>query len=360
MNISIEAQVGELMRQSRMAPNGPAAVALAEEAVRLADSARDLDVGMMARTHLINAAAYGGQNDKLLVAFTWVLAQCDKHPDRFDESDYFWQFKWFGENLPEYPEISRERMFALFDDMETRYKRNGYSIRPVHKVRCNACKLMGDIEGARMWFEKWQNTPRDWNNDCAACETNALGFFQLAFEDFEAARKTCRPILETRRLRCAEVPHVTYARFAAPYLRHGLEEEAVRYHKTGYRMIRDNPDYIRSVGEHLEFVAEHGDIEEGLRMLERHAVWLTHSGSPLEQFSFYVGARKLLGSAQKRARGTSRKLRFHREVPFYRRDGEYHWKDLIAWSDESLDRLANAFDKRNGNDHFSRRAGEAR
>jgi hypothetical protein len=360
MDLPIEMQVEELITQSRRAPRGPTAIALAEEAVRLADTSRDVALGVLARERLIDAAAYGGQSLKLIVAFTWILAQCDKDPERFHEAEYFWKFKWFAEHLAEFPEIPKDRLFALFDDMAARYERHGYSLRPVHKVRCNACVEMGDIEGARHWFMKWQQTEMDWNNDCAACEADSKGRFQLALGDYKGAMQTFRPIVDTRRMRCAEVPHVTFAQVSLPTLRDGAEEKAVGYQEAGYRMVRNNPDFIRQVGMHIEFAAEHGDVDEGLKMFERHAVWYTHSGSPLEHFTFLLGVRKLIAKAKQRSRQETRKLRFPRALPFWQQDGNYRWDDLLTWADTELDRLAAAFDARNGNDHYTRQVDEAR
>lgn len=363
MNSSMETQVEELLRQSRAAPRGPTAIALAEEAVRLADSARDPQLGMLARGALIDAAGHGGRSDKMLVAFAWVLAQCDagerKEP-LFHESTWLWRYKWVGEHVAEFPHITRGQISALFDDMELRYARNGNSAKPVHKLRCNACIRMGRLEEARHWLRLWQDTPKDWKNDCAACEADALGQFQLALGDFAGAMQTFAPIVEHGRLRCAEVPHLTYSRTLLPLARDGQAERASQYHEQGYRRIRSNPDFIEPVGRHLEFIGLYGETAEGLRLIERHLVWLTHSGSPLEHLAFYVGMRRVLVAARARARGETRRLRLPRTHPLWRQDGEYRWDELIHWADVELDKLAGAFDARNGNDYCARRVKEAR
>jgi hypothetical protein len=355
-----EEQVQELIYQSMSAPKGPTAISFAEEAVRIADTLRDVHLGMEAREQLIDAAGNGGRSDKMLVAFTWCLARCDRAPDEFEEEDFFWSFKWVGEHLAEFPHISRTQVFALFDDMERRYKRHDYSIKPVHKLRCNACVEMGDMEQARKWFAKWQKERGDWNNDCAACEANSKGEFQLALGDFAAARRTYKPIIETLKLKCAEVPHLSHGRMLLPLHEHDLQEEAERSHKLGYKLVRNNPDFLVPVGQHIAYAAARGDVKDGLKMLEKHAGWLTHSGSPLDHFEFFVGIRAVLAAGKSAASTDQVKLRLPKELPVYRPDGEYPWDDLLAWADSRLNELATAFDKRNGNDYYSSRVREAR
>jgi hypothetical protein len=360
MALPIEMQVGELITQSRQAPQGPTAIALAEEAVRLADTTRDVALGMMAREQLIEAATFGGQSQKAIVAFTWCMAQCDRQPEEFDETNFFWSFKWIADNLAEYPTIPREQIFRLIDDMAARYERHGYSLKPVHKTRIDTCVDMGELEGARHWLLKWQQTPEDWNNDCEACEVNSLGRFQLLLGDFDAAMSTFHPLLNTRRLRCSNVPHATYATVLGPLMARGRGEEADGYHAVGYPMVRSSPSFLPEAGLHMEFAAARGNTARGLKMFERHVGWLLHSGSPLEHLLFYLSARRLIGAAREKARGESRKLRLPKGLPLYRDDGEYAWVDLLAWIDGELNKLATAFDARNGNDHYTRRVAETR
>src|SRR4051812_42838167 len=81
-----------LVKALRLA-RGPAQVAVAEEAVRLADAHNDPVAGFVARKRLIEASTQGGRPDVLLVAFSWCLARCDADPQRFKEGDLLWNFK---------------------------------------------------------------------------------------------------------------------------------------------------------------------------------------------------------------------------------------------------------------------------
>ena len=80
-------QANELLEQAWLLGHCPEQVALAEEAVRLADAHGDVELGFQARELLIEAGAFAGFPEKALVAFTWNLAQCDRDPQRFSEQE---------------------------------------------------------------------------------------------------------------------------------------------------------------------------------------------------------------------------------------------------------------------------------
>ena len=92
-------QIETLRQQADGLPQGPARMALLEEAVRLADTHQDLDLGFYLRYDVAQTATFGGMAEKLLVAFSWRLAQCDRHPERFNEFRLMWEYKWVAAKL---------------------------------------------------------------------------------------------------------------------------------------------------------------------------------------------------------------------------------------------------------------------
>ena len=70
-------QIEELMSQAWQA-QGEAKLALLEEAQRLADSSGDVEAGLEIRNEIIDAATWCGYYERSLVAFNWMLAQCDR------------------------------------------------------------------------------------------------------------------------------------------------------------------------------------------------------------------------------------------------------------------------------------------
>lgn len=348
-------RVYEIMSHAEDLPDGPAKVALIEEAVGLADAMADVELGMRVREDLIQAANSAGRGDVLIVAFAWCLAQCDRDPTRFSETEMFWTYKWVTNVLPKFPQFSRERIGAMLDDQDARYARHGFRPRPVLKLRCEAALAFGDLEVARALLARWQDAPADDNNDCAACEIDAASEAYLLLGDVERALAIAAPLVDTRRQSCAEVPHITYGRLLAPCLAMGDLERARRYDEQGYALVRGSPNFVQQVGEHMAYAALSGDWARGVRMLERHAGWLDVAGAPRHHFEWWLGARAAIAGGARESRRATRTLRLPRSWPIWRADGTYAWADLLSHADAKLDGLAQAFDRRNGNDRFAAR-----
>ena len=128
-------QVNEL--RARAAPLGrtPVRLALEEEAVRMADTHQDTTLGFTLRRDLIQTATFCGHPEKSLVAFTWLLAQADRDPERFPESQLMWQYKWIVNALDRFPQITRKQIEDALADMEARYRRCGLTLKPLWKER---------------------------------------------------------------------------------------------------------------------------------------------------------------------------------------------------------------------------------
>ncbi len=86
--------IEELWAEADLLSEGPAKVVLLEEAIRLADTHGDLELGFDLRENLIEACTFCGLGEKSLVAFIWCLGQCDRHPERFSQDDLLWKYKW--------------------------------------------------------------------------------------------------------------------------------------------------------------------------------------------------------------------------------------------------------------------------
>ncbi|MBY0456190.1 MAG: hypothetical protein K2V38_02515, partial [Gemmataceae bacterium] len=124
-------QVEALVGAASALDPGAAKIAVLEEAVRVADTHNDIDLGFAVREELIHAATFGGRPDVSMVAFAWCLARYDKEPDRFDPSGLLWKYKWVLDAVAEYPQFSREQIESMLADMERRYKEAGSGMHPV-------------------------------------------------------------------------------------------------------------------------------------------------------------------------------------------------------------------------------------
>lgn len=357
-------RIAELVDQAYGLPNGPTRTALLEEAVRLADVAQDVESGYHLRHDLMESATFSGRADLLLVAFTWCLARFDAEPERFDEHDLLWKYKWVVANGSDFAEIERAKIEGLLDDMQRRFEAGGFSPHAVWQHRIYAAVTFRDREAADSAWESFRRTRRDWLSDCAACVASNLVQFQTFAGRDEESVRTAGPVLSGR-LGCAEEPRRTYGRVLASLMGTGDWDRAAECHEQGYRLLRRAPHAAEEFAQHLEYVVLAGDLARGKRMLEKHLPAALGSVTALPRFQFFQSARLLL--ERLRAAGKDA-LKFrltesvaapdgrtlHPDWPEPDAQDRRRLDELCDWFARGAAEIADRFDRRNGNDGFRR------
>ena len=349
--------VESLMVDASRIPLGqPEKLELLERAVALADLQNDLMAGFEARDELIEAAGMGGHPEKTLVAFAWMLAQWDKHGEDelgADEYGLLWKYKWVINTLWEFPSIAATQIEAAFDDFQARLERGGYSLRTLHYFRWKYAHHQGNWAEAELERAVWQRSSDDSMGDCTACEAHFLTEYLAAQKRDPEALEATKLILSGRQ-RCAEVPHVTYGVLLEPMLRLEQFEDALDTHLRGYRMARDNPEFLATCGEHLAFLAYSHNTGPALALLERHLSWALETANLQARFEFYRSTLPLWN----RLRDTGELEVVFRAPQGFALEGQggiYALDALEGWFGAQLEDLANRFDARNGNGYFSSR-----
>ncbi|MCK8502573.1 hypothetical protein VZQ01_11760 [Myxococcus faecalis] len=330
-------------------------VRLLEEAVRMADSHGDVQLGYELRDDLIDAATFGGYPDKALVAFAWCRGQQKKDPERFDPEAMLWKQKWVVGRIKEFPHISRKQIVDALDDIEQCFTKVDAGKRSVLKLRYQAARDMGDdaAEVDRLW-EAWLAAPRDHLTDCRACELDDELDHHVEKGEWEQALRKAKPILDGR-VKCAEIPHLTLGTLLYPLFKLGELERAAELHRRGYALTSKNRDFLATVGDHLEFLTLTGNLARGLTLLEKHLEWTLDHGSYNDRFIFLVAATFLLERVLAAGDRDVVSLRLTKSFPEHRADGGYEVKALHAWMRQQAQAIATRFDTRNGTDRYARR-----
>lgn len=343
--------VRRLIDEAEALPEGPAKIAVFEEAVRQADVDGDVDLGFEARSGLTHAAEFGGEPDKAIVAFAWCLAQCDLYPGRFDEWRTLWTYKWTALLLSHYPHVPRSQIDGAIDDLEARFIRFGAGPSAAAKLRWDTHLRLGDLKKSRDWLARWRKLPRDFLSDCEACDIAETGSALLQYGEFTEALRTVKPILEGRK-RCMEVPHWTYAELLVPLVDRGDLDVAAEFHARGYPMIRRNPKFLAPAGDHLAYLTLVGQLGQAKTLLERHLTWVTGSPNPLHRLLFLRSAELALA----RIASTTPDVAVRTPTDFVASasDGGRLALDTVRRQiTADLDTTAAAFDERNGNAFIS-------
>ncbi len=343
--------IEQLLQKSRELENGSKRVQLLEEAVHLADGHDEPDAGFRSRLALMRAAVFAGRPDLLLAAFAWCLAAHDRDPERFEVNELLWNYKWAVENAVGLPQVSRTHIEAMLADMARRYAEAGSTLHAVHQKRRDVLTHMGDLDGAARADQQLAATPRDWLSDCRACVGDTdVGRLADQSRDEDALAKAA-PIL-ARRLKCAEVPHRTYARVLLPLLRLRRAREAMPYHHAGYRLIGSNPDFLPQAGMHLMFLVLTDNLARAVAVFQDHLPNALSVPSLLDRLKFFGAARLFLERQLGQDRRTLR-LRLPPTFALFQPSAAYDTAALHDWFARQAAELAARFDARNGNDHYA-------
>lgn len=343
----IHLQLAELRERIRELGQCPTQVMLLEQAVQLADAANDVATAFELRNELIDAAMFTGFPEKVLVAFAWNLAQADRTPEQFSESALLWKYKWVISCLFEFPQITISQMENALADMSRRFERNGASLRPVHTLRCRIYQNVGDAARVKPILPLWKKGRRDQLADCQACDRDNLVETHIFLKQYRRALQVARPLLECR-MRCAAVPHITFALVLVPLLRLGRLKEAVDCHRQGFDMVKEQATFLREISQHLLFLVLLPDLNRAAKAFECHLRFALETQSPLRRYDFFRAALFMLLQMLKKS-SSQRKFRLPQTFPLWQESGSYDLAALANWFETEVRTLARQFDARNGN-----------
>lgn len=345
-------QVEELMARASRMKAGEAKVMALEEAARLADTHSDVELAFEVRDALIDAGTFGGFPDKALVAFAWCRGQAKKDPERFDTSMLLWKQKWVVARLDDFPHVTLKQIREALDDLEQTYAKVDAGKRSVLKLRYQTARDMGAQAEAEQYWAQWVEAPRDHLTDCQACDQDDEIDYFIERGDHARAVEKARPILEGR-LRCAEIPHLTYGSVLYPLLKLGRLEQARDFHLNGYPLVARNRDFLATVGEHIEFLALTDNLARGLTLFEKHVAWALNHASYRDRFTFHAASAFLLSRLMAQGRETV-SLRLPKAFPLRQSQETYETQALHGWLDGQVKEIAGRFDARNGTDRFEK------
>lgn len=345
--------------KARGMENGDERVAVAEEAVRAADAGSDLKLRYFARQELLEAAFWGGSPEKSLVAFSWLLAQHDRHPELFDESWLLWTYKWIVNTICDFPQVSKEKIYEMLDDMARRYVAAGRGLRVVEQHRYRVERFWGNREEAVRIYRRAAALPSDDLSNCPACEADERVSFHVYTDDYARGLEEARPILEGA-LKCRTVPHRTLARFLVPLLRMDRRAEAREFHLRGYPLVEGDKGLLAYACDHLVYLSLAGEDARAAELLAGHYHFAEGTADLHNRYLFYRAAWLFTDIAAGAADpgGPPLRLRMPSTFPLFEPSGLYDAGRLASWFRREARRLAERFDARNGNDYFSRKLEE--
>ena len=340
-----------ILLSAEQKPHGRERIALCESAVKMADEDREEKLGFQARQKLIFAALAGGRPELAIPAFSWCLAKYDRDPQSYNALSLIADYKWVAGRLYHFPQIERSTIELTVDDLERRYRANGESLHSLWLIRRDVAIGLGDLDRAGTCDKEYKRLPRGTLSDCLACAIDGEAEYAFDRGKFAVGLKKSDRIFADG-LKCAQVPHKTHALVLLPLLRAGNAEKALEHHRAGYRMIKDNPAFTFYTGMHIALLALTGNTGRALQLVGTHMADALAGTDPFHEFHFlrYCWcALHTISETKKKA-----KIRMPQLNELIAGEREYVLGDLAEGLAEKGLNLAGRFDRRNGNDYYTR------
>lgn len=336
-----------LLQEAGSLPDGAAKLEVLEAAVRIADAEGLLELAYDIRSDIVRTAIFNGFPLKAIVAFSWQLGQYDRQPEWFDSYDLLWSYKWIVGEICHFPDIPLTQIEALAEDLGKRYREHGYGPRTYLYYRFRLAMDLGRSEEAGTYLEQLQKLPRDRMSDCMACEQNQIVQYYAAAGDDHMALEAAKPILSGS-MRCAEVPHITISHLLLPLHRAQSEEEAVKAHIRGYKLIKGKREFIEAISRHIEYLAI-TNPKKGIELFEQHIALTLQHEDPYQTMLFHLYSSKLLRRFALEDPG----YRLRLPASFVTANGELTLEELAGHFGRLATTAAQKYDLRNGNRVYS-------
>ena len=339
--------IGELMARVAAAPEGPAKVALLEEAVALADRHGDEGLAFALRSGSLMTYYEGRRPDLILVHFAHCVAFADRHPGGHRDS-ILWQYRWVVDLMPSVLEIPRAQVEATWDEMRGFYKAAGYSARPVWVLRRRLGIALGDPAMAAEADAKFRRCRRDALADDRETEAAFEVDYRAFLRDDQATLDAAKPFFDgtyTNEHFLVSTVHMMLGTLA----RRDDLGRGRKLVKQAARVTARTPTLIGSEYTHLEFLATVGDFPAAVAEFDRHfAAGTSHPGR-LYHYGFLHAGRFLAERLVRFDRGGQLLLTAAGRLPA---------AELLPGIDRDLRALAAEADARHGNGYYTGRLAE--
>ncbi len=336
----------EWLREAEEMPDGDVKMALLEEAMQAADEEQNLNQAYEVREEYIRCASFQGYPMKMLVAFSWVITKWEQHPGQFPEYSVLWMYKWVLGAVRFFPQISLEKINQLFEDMKKKYTDHGGSLRSYYFYRMSFAKANGFETEIEPNYEGWQATGRGYLSCCRACEVARESSHLSYLGEHKKAIRKAKTLL-TGQLQCTTEPQSTYSKIIRAFEAVGNESKAMEFAQKAYRMTARKRGDLENNILIMRFMLKH-DLAKSKTMFEQHLHFAMDTENPYIRFHYYLFAITLMSALH----GRKFQLKLPRRLPLFQDSGKYDFAALREWFTAEAKKIAEAFDQRNGNDHF--------
>lgn len=341
----------EIQSKYEALPHGEQRLQAIKKAIALADAEKDYEFMYLFRGDLMTESQFHNDSFQAFITFPEMIKLFDEHEKELEvyQYDYMWDFKWILDDCRDFYQVSKAKVYELFDEFRTRCERYGYSLRPYYQHLYNF-ESECNLSAAKKAYQRFVLAKRDGLCDCYACEMDTMVCYELDTASMSRALETAYPILSGQ-VKCSNIPWATYSAIMYRYYELGNFEHAEAYRKKCYRHISKESSYLGTIGRMLMLYSK-TDLSKGAKLFEKHLNWELVSKNYNSKMRFYIGTAAVFTKLAKKK--SEIKLTLPEKFELYKADGVYSVETLAEYyRNKALD-LIDKFDKRNESD-FSMR-----
>lgn len=339
-------------------PYGKERILIREKAINLADlTGKESDMYEARVQFVEDLCKAGGYSEKYFSVFPWLLEYAHNKGSSYERMYVLLYYKWVILEMGNYPSVSRFQLEAALEDLRTRYLDFGSNEKVYHQYAYSVyADNLKDLNGAHFHYTKWLKfKQRDQLDDCEACVTNRHLSLLINMGELEMALKVAAPILSGKQS-CTHVPKDTWSNLLLPvYTKGDLETSKLLAEKLSRKLA--SMKYDSNVAPAHTLIIYYTKVQEYLKAvkwLEKFFPIAIDQKELNGKFFFYTAATYLFGHLPKE----SVKLRLPRSFALFSSSGVYIVHTLAQWFDNEANKIAELFDKRNGNTGYSQQKQE--
>ncbi len=344
---------GYIERASR-AGDDERVVEMMLQAALVAEDRGDKPSAAKARMRAVNESHSADTPFETLAAFAYALHSEDMQ----DQWSLNWCYKWMFHRMIDVAAVPLSTVDRVFEMFEAHYEKASLGTSAQKQLKLELAVDTGRLSDAPALYEAWQGDTKTAGSDCRACQIDTKIQYHLAMGDLKNARSVGEPIL-IGKLRCASVPHITFARFVLPFLEAGDVEAAADVYRRGYSLVATERGYLNYASCYAIFLASTGNWREALSSVSARMYWTRTTRNDRLRFWSMLAAEQVFAAAL-RAGERVVPVSCVMPEPIRETDGLYDTQLTAGWFREQVDAIAVLFDTRNGTGLFSDEARRVR
>ncbi|PZD97382.1 hypothetical protein DNH61_03275 [Paenibacillus sambharensis] len=317
-------------------PSGNQKLRVLEESIRLADEYMSKQQAYDARMDYTDEALMCGCGERMFISFGWCLSEFERNPGDYSSHHILWHYKWILNQVWRFTDFPLELINRMFEDFKTKCLKYDYHLGPYYKNLRAFAMARGDVSAAAEAYLEWKRARRDALSDCQACDHDALGQHHYQLGHYKRGLQKVKQIFDGK-ISCRSVPKNTYSNALLPLLEAGRAEQAAAISRKGLRLLAEGRGDLDYYADYLRYYAI-VDLPKAKRIVERLTPYALQTREDWTRFKFLLAVRIFFSQWYRKKRRSVPAVPLH-VTP--------------EWVRDECDRLAAAFDKRNGNSHCS-------